>query len=100
MLCLVLDNVGQAFRCLTTTGPLPSATVRHGVPDLRLSPDGPYRRLRGFVVGSLAIALLGAAINGLVDGYPDLAARLLRFYFFRLSDVAVPHGGRPGRPAS
>ena len=48
--------------------------------------------LRAFVAGAMLIAWIGAAINPLmyVDG--PLAADLLRFYWFRLSDVALPLG--------
>jgi hypothetical protein len=51
-----------------------------------------HQLLRGFIVGALAIALAGAALSALVSDHPALAARLLRFYWFRLSDVAVPLG--------
>ncbi len=52
----------------------------------------PEARLRGFVAGALAIALVGAVLSPLVALDPSLAARLLRYYWFRLSDVAVPLG--------
>jgi hypothetical protein len=69
-------------------------------------PNAPRRRLRGFVWGSLAIALGGLTIYFLLvedvlawaSGRDhllenrELAAALLRFYWFRLSDVAVPLG--------
>jgi hypothetical protein len=59
----------------------------------RWAPGGAARvRLRGFVAGSLAIAALGMAINMLTAVDDFLAAGLLRFYWFRLSDVAVPLG--------
>jgi hypothetical protein len=50
------------------------------------------KRLRAFVTGAIGIALAGAAINMLVFFDRDLAAGLLRYYWFRLSDVAVPLG--------
>jgi hypothetical protein len=50
------------------------------------------KRFRAFVTGSIAIALAGVAINLLVLFNRDLAAGLLRYYWFRLSDVAVPMG--------
>ncbi|MGA2796747.1 MAG: DUF6798 domain-containing protein [Thermoguttaceae bacterium] len=50
------------------------------------------KRLCAFVTGAIAIALAGAAINLLVLFNRDLAAGLLRYYWFRLSDVAVPMG--------
>jgi len=50
------------------------------------------RRLRLFVNGTLVISACGAAITGLTLNDPDLAAKLLRFYWYRLSDIAVPIG--------
>jgi hypothetical protein len=55
-------------------------------------PAGGQERLRAFVVGALAIALVGALLNLLMDVDRSVAARLLRFYWFRLADVAVPMG--------
>jgi hypothetical protein len=59
---------------------------------LAIRGNGAPRRLRGFIVGALAISLAGAALSELVKDHPALAARVLRFYWFRLSDVAVPMG--------
>ena len=53
---------------------------------------GPTGRLQGFVAGTIAIAALGMAINTLVLVDPVRAAGLLRFYWFRMADVAVPLG--------
>lgn len=50
------------------------------------------QRLVKFVVGALAIALAGAAINLLAPWHRSWAASLLRFYWYRLADVAVPLG--------
>lgn len=52
--------------------------------------DSPCHRLRMFVVGAIAIMAAGMLINVLVPFDKALAAGLLRFYWFRLSDVAVP----------
>ncbi len=52
--------------------------------------DGARRRLRMFVVGALVIAGAGLAISLLEYVSRPLAAALLRFYWFRLGDVAVP----------
>jgi hypothetical protein len=52
----------------------------------------PLFRLNVFVAASLAIALAGAAIDIALRNRPDWAAGWLRFYFFRLSDFAVPMG--------
>ncbi|MEN6558132.1 MAG: DUF6798 domain-containing protein [Thermoguttaceae bacterium] len=49
-------------------------------------------RLRAFVGGAAAIALVGAALQLLVFVDPTTAAGLLRFYWFRLVDVALPMG--------
>ena len=48
------------------------------------------RRLRRFVVGTLVLAGAGTAIAWLEYFIPATAAALLRFYWFRLADVAVP----------
>jgi hypothetical protein len=47
-------------------------------------------RIRGFATGSLAIALAGMVIAIATMNHPTVAARLMRFYWFRLADVAVP----------
>ncbi|MHB8899198.1 MAG: DUF6798 domain-containing protein [Thermoguttaceae bacterium] len=49
-------------------------------------------RVQAFVAGSLVLTVAGVAIAVGVRGNPSLAAGLLRFYWFRLSDVAVPMG--------
>ena len=54
--------------------------------------DGPARRLRGFVVASLAMVVMGTALNLLGFWDRATAGGLLRFYWFRLADVAVPIG--------
>lgn len=51
-----------------------------------------WRPLEGFVAGALAIAVAGGLL-GLLEGIDRAtAAALLRFYWFRLADVAVPLG--------
>jgi hypothetical protein len=50
------------------------------------------RRLFGFTVAALALAAIGAVFGLLTPGHRELAARWLRFYWFRLADVAVPLG--------
>jgi len=50
------------------------------------------RRLRAFVNGAIAIALLGLALSFLQYVDRDLAASLLRFFWFRLFDVAITLG--------
>jgi hypothetical protein len=50
------------------------------------------RRANGFVAGAVLIGGCGIAIDLATLGNEDLAAALLRFYWFRLSDVALPLG--------
>jgi len=50
------------------------------------------RRLGGFVLGAVLIALAGAAIELILMGDRSVAAMLMRFYWYRLADVAVPIG--------
>ncbi|MCY2992809.1 MAG: hypothetical protein NTY19_33750 [Planctomycetota bacterium] len=50
------------------------------------------RPLRGFVGGAVAIALAGIVIDQSLRDYSDLAAALLRYYWFRLNDVMLPVG--------
>lgn len=61
---------------------------------LNLSDD--FRRtfdvLRAFVAGAVLIAMAGAAIHLLIPLDDGLAAGLLRYYWFRLIDVALPLG--------
>jgi hypothetical protein len=48
------------------------------------------RRVGRFAAVAAMIALVGFAIEGFAGGYPNFAAGLLRFYWYRLADVAVP----------
>ncbi|MEX2114039.1 MAG: DUF6798 domain-containing protein [Pirellulales bacterium] len=54
--------------------------------------DARYRRLCAFVAAMVGVAAVGMLIAMLVPVAPDLAAALLRFYWFRMSDVIVPVG--------
>jgi hypothetical protein len=49
-------------------------------------------RLRGVVLGALAIEFGGLAISLAADAYPAWTAGMLRLYWFRLSDVMLPVG--------
>jgi hypothetical protein len=49
-------------------------------------------RLRAFVAGAVAISLVGAALQPLIYIDRAAAAGLLRCYWFRLTDVALPLG--------
>ncbi len=48
------------------------------------------RRLGWFTIGALTIAVGGLVVGMLPSIAPDLAAKLLRYYWFRLSDAMVP----------
>ncbi len=61
--------------------------------------EKPMRRLQTFVAGTVAIGLVGAGLSLLVIYDQALAAEMLRFYWFRLADVAVPLGVAMGLTA-
>lgn len=50
------------------------------------------RRIHGFVAGALGLTIVGIVIDQATLTQPDVAARLLRYYWYRLGDVAVPLG--------
>jgi len=59
----------------------------------RLTPAGDReRRFRAFIVGAMMIAGIGVLIAPLSWHDRPMAASLLRFYWFRLSDMCVPLG--------
>jgi hypothetical protein len=64
----------------------------------RPGPEG--RRVQGFVVGALLIAAAGIVLGALDLVSRPAAAALLRFYWFRLADVAVPLGAALLAPAA
>jgi hypothetical protein len=49
-------------------------------------------RFHAFVAGAILIAMIGGAVNMLEFYDRDLAAGLLRYYWYRLPDVVVPLG--------
>jgi hypothetical protein len=51
-----------------------------------------FLRLRAFVAASVGISAVGMLIGMLTPIHSDLAAALLRYYWFRTSDVMVPLG--------
>jgi hypothetical protein len=55
-------------------------------------PGAQLRKLHGFVAATVAIAAVGMIVGLLVPLQADLAASLLRYYWFRMSDVMVPLG--------
>ncbi|QDT06487.1 hypothetical protein K227x_48970 [Rubripirellula lacrimiformis] len=56
--------------------------------DWRRSPG--HTRLFSFTLGAVAVAGCGLVVGALPAVAPDLAAKLLRYYWFRLSDAVVP----------
>ena len=52
--------------------------------------QGPSRRVFWVGVGALVIAACGLLVGILPAAAPELAAKLLRYYWFRLSDAVVP----------
>lgn len=54
--------------------------------------DERFGRLYRFLAASIAIAAVGMALSLLVPLAPDFSAALLRYYWFRLSDVMAPLG--------
>ncbi|NND96242.1 MAG: hypothetical protein HKN47_02805 [Pirellulaceae bacterium] len=52
--------------------------------------DQRWRRIGWFTIGSVAIASAGLLVGLLPPYLPDLAAKLLRYYWFRLTDAIVP----------
>ncbi|MBM4091448.1 MAG: hypothetical protein FJ276_18785 [Planctomycetes bacterium] len=56
---------------------------------LRPAPP-PWAGLNRFAVGTLVIATAGVLVDVLLRSRPGIAAELLRFYWFRASDMALP----------
>ncbi len=61
-------------------------------PPLHPSSLLPFYRLTGFVFGSALLAVIGFVIAWVFQNEPKRAADLLRFYWFRMSDFAIPMG--------
>jgi hypothetical protein len=60
---------------------------------VRFAPvDGRFQKLRGFLATAVGLAAAGMAIGLLTPLDADLSARLLRYYWFRMSDVLTPLG--------
>lgn len=71
--------------------------LRHGalvVATVALWRYGPtsaaLNRLYGVVAGAAAIAVAGIVLDQSLLYFPELSAKLLRFYFYRLSDAFIP----------
>ena len=55
--------------------------------------DGRTQRIfNGFIWGTLGLAAIGMVLAYSLSGNKELSAAILRFYWFRLSDIAVPMG--------
>ena len=54
------------------------------------SASEPIRQLGRFTAGAVTIAMVGLLIGLLPPWLPDVAAKLLRYYWFRLTDAMVP----------
>jgi len=60
--------------------------------DRTLPPAECRRRIQTFILAALAISACGVAISLVEPWAPATAYALLRFYWFRLADVAIPFG--------
>lgn len=52
--------------------------------------DDPAGRIAHYAIGAMALAMIGLAIELALWNDPPRAASLLRYYWFRLTDIAVP----------
>src|SRR5262249_47932052 len=73
----------ERFSLLTVCWCLAALLARVGAPD---------RRVQRFVLGTLVIAIGGVMITFALQSDPQRQANLLRFYWYRMSDVCVPVG--------
>lgn len=58
----------------------------------RVSADDRWSRVRHFVLGALLIAGIGMLLGVTVQIWQGLSAAVLRYYWFRLADAAIPLG--------
>lgn len=54
--------------------------------------DDSRRRLNGFVLGAVLIALAGLAIDIATYNHPAITAKWMRYYWYRMSDAVLPMG--------
>jgi len=69
-----------------------AATPLQGVPPGTRPSTGALQPLVWTIHATLVVAAVGMGLSALRPAYPDVAEALLRFYWFRTSDVAVPLG--------
>ncbi len=58
----------------------------------QISSHARWLRVRNFVLGALLLACVGILLSMTVQIWPVFAASVLRYYWFRLADAAVPMG--------
>lgn len=74
---------------LLRNGPLLAAFLLLG---FFVPKDARRHRLLAFIAASILLAVVGFAIGYLTENNPDLSAKLLRYYWFRIYDFALPVG--------
>ena len=79
-----------AHRCAVTLAWTQSPNIASRPASLRSFCSAALRRLTNFAWGAVALAAVGLVIELSLWFKPDWAAALLRYYWFRLTDVAVP----------
>lgn len=81
-----------AYRWLRANTELKSQLVGSWLQRFKQLTNDSVGRIVAIALGSLAISLIGWLIDtiGFASGHNTTAAKLLRFYWFRWSDVAVP----------
>ena len=93
LLCVVWLLLGRLVQAGGGLLPLSREQCNHdGASGHRENGTVSLGTLRAFVAGAVLIACVGAAIHLLLLVDRGLAAGLLRYYWFRLMDVAVPLG--------
>ncbi|MEM9365942.1 MAG: DUF6798 domain-containing protein [Planctomycetota bacterium] len=76
--------------------PPPTDPPEHPIDSAFSIPPDRLRRWRTLLLSSLIITSIGLALGILPAFNPDLAAQVLRFYWFRLADAWIPLGMATG----
>ncbi|MGL4513507.1 MAG: DUF6798 domain-containing protein [Lacipirellulaceae bacterium] len=79
----LVDRLGRHLLCIALLVWLWRRVPREGG-------DEPLALVVRFAGGAVAIAACGLVIEAVLWNHPALAASLLRYYWFRLTDIAVP----------